>query len=313
MARLSGLGRGLEALMGDAQSQIKSVTNPLSGSNLASLPAGVESDSNGTLWVSPGKLLSNPLQPRKVFDAQPLQELSDSIREHGVIEPVLIEEVSGSLYIVAGERRVRAAVMAGLDKIPVQIRSYDEKKRLTVALIENIQRTDLNPIEEARAYSVLMDLSNMTQDEVAKEVGKARATVTNVLRLLKLPPEVQELVSKGEISLGLAKALLSLESDSDIISVAKKIVDERLTVREAERLVSKINHGAQVQKKTQKALDPATSATIASIEERFISKLGTKVSLRGDLSKGTIVIDYYSKADLDRLYNILEGDANGNG
>lgn len=313
MARLSGLGRGLEALMGDAQSQIKSVTNPLSGSNLASLPAGVESDSNGTLWVSPGKLLSNPLQPRKVFDAQPLQELSDSIREHGVIEPVLIEEVSGSLYIVAGERRVRAAVMAGLDKIPVQIRSYDEKKRLTVALIENIQRTDLNPIEEARAYSVLMDLSNMTQDEVAKEVGKARATVTNVLRLLKLPPEVQELVSKGEISLGLAKALLSLESDSDIISVAKKIVDERLTVREVERLVSKINHGAQVQKKTQKALDPATSATIASIEERFISKLGTKVSLRGDLSKGTIVIDYYSKADLDRLYNILEGDANGNG
>lgn len=296
--------------MGDAQSRVTDISNT---QNTSSLPREITTDGNGTLWISSTLLQPNPKQPRKSFNDEALNELASSIRAHGVLEPILIEHHDGKFFIVAGERRVRAAIIAGVDKVPVQLRSYSDTKRLEVALIENIQRTDLNPIEEARAYKELMLLSDITQEEVAKRVGKARATVTNAMRLLKLPQEVQDEVIKGTITSGHAKALLALDNDADISAVAKKIIDEKLSVRATENLVSKIGKDKAAQATTaplNNASDPIKTQ-IASIEEKFIGRLGTKVSLKGNLQKGSIVIDYYSREDLDRLYHILQGDQNG--
>lgn len=310
MGKFIGLGRGLDALMGDAQSQIADASNKTDSSPL---PKEITADNNGTLWISPGLLQPNPKQPRKSFDEESLKELASSIAIHGVIEPVLIEEIDNKFFIVAGERRVRAAVIAGVEKIPVQIRTYSDAKRLEVALIENIQRTDLNPIEEAMAYNELMLLGDLTQEEVANQVGKARATVTNSMRLLKLPQGVQDEIIKGTITSGHAKVLLSLSDEQKILDVAHQIISDKLSVRATEQLVSKILKNNEVKNPpvTQNTASDPIKTEIASIEERFIGRLGTKVSLKGNLQKGSIVIDYYSREDLDRVYNILQGEHNG--
>lgn len=318
-----GLGRGLDALMGsapvetkksaadsktDSKTEKKTTLKPKTSSSSVSLPEGIESDANGTLWVDPKKLKPNPHQPRTTFSEEQLNELADSIREHGVLQPVTIEDAKdGSFYIIAGERRTRASLIVGLEKIPVQLKKYSGEKKLEIALIENIQRADLNAIEEAQAYYKLMELSGLTQDDVAKRVGKQRSTVANALRLLKLPEDMQDSLTNGQISAGHARAILSVDSPANQRTLFGKIVGETLSVRKAEELAKSLNEGRIVKKDkpTAGSTEDNRDPDIIALEQKFINALGTKVSLKGNLNRGSLVIDFFSRTDLDRIYDIL--------
>lgn len=313
-----GLGRGLDALMSAAPETKKPAAEPKTekktpaktktASSSAALPEGIEADENGTLWVDPKKLKPNPHQPRTTFSEEQLNELADSIREHGVLQPVTIEDAGeGSFYIIAGERRTRASLIVGLEKIPVQLKKYSDEKKLEIALIENIQRADLNAIEEAQAYYKLMELSGLTQDDVAKRVGKQRSTVANALRLLKLPEDMQDSLTNGQISAGHARAILSVDSPANQRTLFGKIVGETLSVRKAEELAKSLNEGRIVKKEKPAAgtQDDNRDPDIIALEQKFINALGTKVSLKGNLNRGSLVIDFFSRSDLDRIYDIL--------
>ncbi|MBO4546502.1 MAG: ParB/RepB/Spo0J family partition protein [Treponema sp.] len=277
------------------------------GAKNANLPDSIETDDNGTLWIDPDLLKPNPHQPRQIFDESQLKELSDSIAEHGIVQPIVIEDAGdGTFYIIAGERRTRAAKLAGLKKVPVQLRKFNDEKKLEVALIENIQRADLNPIEEAQAYYNLMKIGGLNQDEVAQKVGKGRPTVANALRLLKLPEDMQNSLIVGQITSGHARALLSVVNPADQRVLFGKIIGSNLSVRQAEAQAAAFNDGGRATKKDGKkdgarVRDP----DIISIEQKFMETLGTKVSLNGSLEKGQLVIDYFSRADLDRLYQAI--------
>lgn len=304
MAKKSGLGRGLDALIGSESLARNSISQKPS-----SLPDGIESDKDGTLWCDVDVLKPNPHQMRKKFDESLLAELAVSIKEHGIVEPIIIDASDGkNFFIIAGERRTRAAKLAGLKKVPVQLRRYDEQKRLEIALIENIQRTDLNPIEEASAYYNLMQLGELNQEEAAKRVGKSRSAVANAMRLLKLPKEIQAALIDEKITSGHARALLSLTDERDMQTLFSKIIAEKLSVRETERLASaKTKKDAPKEKSKTKAVQKKDS-DLQNIEQRLLEKFGTKCSINGDLQKGFIRIDYFSKADLERLYSLLLGD-----
>lgn len=303
-----GLGRGLDALMGsvpDVSNEIRQTVHGDAGGISANLPAGVTMDENGSLWVETALLKPNPHQPRSEFDAKALDELADSIREHGILEPIVIEQADEGFYIIMGERRTRAAKIAGLEKVPVRLGKYDEQKRLELALIENIQRADLNPIEEALAYYNLMQMSDLSQDEVAKRVGKKRPTVANALRLLKLPEDMQKSLIDLQITAGHARALLSVNNPADQRILFGKIVGSALSVREAEALAADYNNGGRASGKKVKKINIRKDPDIAEIEQKFIEIFGTKVILKGNIDKGTIQIDYFSRQDLDRLYNAI--------
>lgn len=303
-----GLGRGLDALMGsvpDVSNEIRQTVHGDAGGISANLPAGVTMDENGSLWVETALLKPNPHQPRSEFDAKSLDELADSIREHGILEPIVIEQADEGFYIIMGERRTRAAKIAGLEKVPVRLGKYDEQKRLELALIENIQRADLNPIEEALAYYNLMQMSDLSQDEVAKRVGKKRPTVANALRLLKLPEDMQKSLIDLQITAGHARALLSVNNPADQRILFGKIVGSALSVREAEALAADYNNGGRASGKKVKKINICKDPDIAEIEQKFIEIFGTKVILKGNIDKGTIQIDYFSRQDLDRLYNVI--------
>lgn len=304
-----GLGRGLDALMGgsDATEEINETTGKEKiVSNSSSLPAGIESDSDGNLWVSPDHLKPNPKQPRTDFDETALAELADSIREHGIVQPIIIEPAdNGEFYIIAGERRTRAARIAGLNKVPVQLRRYDDQKKLEIALIENIQRADLNPIEEATAYYNLMQMGDLSQDEVARRVGKKRPTIANALRLLKLPEDIQKSLIAGQLTAGHARALLSVTGTADQRVLYGRIIGSGLSVREAEQLANEYNNGGRAAVKKNKKKIEKKDPDIAAIEQQFLELLGTKCTLKGTLERGSIEIDYFSRADLDRLYALI--------
>lgn len=303
-----GLGRGLDALMGsvsDVSNEIRQTVHGDAGGISANLPTGVTMDENGSLWVETALLKPNPHQPRSEFDAKSLDELADSIREHGILEPIVIEQADEGFYIIMGERRTRAAKIAGLEKVPVRLGKYDEQKRLELALIENIQRADLNPIEEALAYYNLMQMSDLSQDEVAKRVGKKRPTVANALRLLKLPEDMQKSLIDLQITAGHARALLSVNNPADQRILFGKIVGSALSVREAEALAAEYNNGGRASGKKVKKINIRKDPDIAEIEQKFIEIFGTKVILKGNIDKGTIQIDYFSRQDLDRLYNVI--------
>ncbi len=308
MAKTGGLGRGLDALMGsvsDVSSEIHRTAHGDTGEVSANLPAGVTMDENGSLWVETALLKPNPHQPRSEFDAKSLDELADSIREHGILEPIVIEQADEGFYIIMGERRTRAARIAGLEKVPVRLGKYDEQKRLELALIENIQRADLNPIEEALAYYNLMQMGDLSQDEVARRVGKKRPTVANSLRLLKLPEDMQKSLIDSQITAGHARALLSVNNPADQRILFGKIVGSALSVREAEALAADYNNGGRASGKKVKKVNMRKDPDIAEIEQKFIEIFGTKVVLKGNVDKGTIQIDYFSRQDLDRLYNVI--------
>ena len=310
-----GLGRGLDALMktsgedrkgASVGADIVSVSDIAAG---AKLPEGIESDADGALWADVALLQPNPRQPRKEFDQASLEELASSIKEHGVVQPIIVEPAGEkNFFIIAGERRTRAAKLAGLQKVPVQIRRYSDQKKLEIALIENIQRTDLNPIEEAAAYYNLMQMGELSQDEAAQRVGKKRSTVANALRLLKLPDDMQASLIEGKLTAGHARALLSVVNPADQRVLFNKIITDGLSVRQAEESASSFNGGGRAAdtKKKQKKRG-AKDTDIAAIEQRFIEKLGTKCKINGTLEKGSIEIDYFSRADLDRLYAVISG------
>lgn len=287
--------------------QLKENASPV---NL-NLPTGISSDENGTLWVDPALLKPNPRQPRTYFDDEKLAELTESVRNEGILSPVIIEDANdGTFFIIAGERRTRAAKAAGLKKIPVQLRKYSEQRKLEVALIENIQRTDLNALEEAQAYYDLMELGNLTQDQVAERVGKNRSTVANCLRLLKLPEDIQKALVTDSISSGHARAILSLENDSDKRILFGKIIGQGLSVRQSENIAKEMKSGISSVAKTDLKPEPKKDPNLVALEQKLIERLGTKVQLKGGFSKGTISINYFSSEDLDRIFNLIVPDAN---
>jgi ParB family chromosome partitioning protein len=248
----------------------------------------------GIIEVELDKIIPNEYQPRKVFDEAKLQELAASIKEQGVIQPIIVHRAGSGFQLIAGERRWRASRLAGLKTIPALVKEATKREILEMALIENIQREDLNPLEAAEAYKRLQDEFKLTQDDLAKRVGKERSTVTNFLRLLGLPKEVKQELISGALSMGHAKALLSLERVREQIQAAALIVKKGLSVREAEALA----HALKSPPKEKKA---RLSHELKSVEERLRKALGTKVSIVSKAKGGRIVIEYYSAEELDRI------------
>ncbi len=250
------------------------------------------------------RILPNSHQPRKNFDEDALNDLANSIRAHGVVQPIVVRSIQDGFYqLIAGERRWRASQLAGLTKIPAVVRESGEHAALEIALIENLQREDLNPIEEAQAYERLIVEFALTQEEVAKRVGKNRATIANMLRLLRLPPEVQQWLRENKITTGHAKALLSLNDLSAILDAARKIIQGNYSVRQAELLVARHTTG-EAPKDTEsleELVDPNVTAAIRALEQ----VLGTKVTIQDNAGKGKIELHYFSKEEMNRLYEGL--------
>ena len=303
-----GLGKGLKALI---------PTVPLS-----------EDENKDIQWIDAAYIQPNENQPRKNIDKEKLTELADSIKEHGVIQPIIVRIIDGnnstenrsedSYEIVAGERRWRACQLAGLTKIPVIIKNYSPQQVSEIALIENIQRENLNPIEEARAFKTLIDEHDLTQEELSKKIGKSRPYIANSLRLLNLSVELMSLLSEGRLTTGHARALLALEQEEIQKDIAYRIINERLSVRQVEELVSQIqNASRQIPKnispttdeeqisKDSKEKKVKLEPIINEIEDRLQTHFGTKVQLKHQKGKGKIEINYYSDEELDRLIEII--------
>ena len=281
MAMKKGLGRGLDALLGD-------YTQPT--------PEGVQQVDIRRIDTTAG-------QPRKDFDQEKLQELADSIRQHGVVQPILLRQNGERYVIVAGERRFRAARLAGLDQVPAIVKDLDEAQVMEVALIENLQREDLNPIEEAAAIRFLMQQHDLTQEEVSKRLSKSRPAIANSLRLLSLPEPVQAYLRNGKLQAGHARALAGLQDPEAQAVLADKIVGEGLSVRAAESLAREQGQKPPRQKKEPPATDPDLAAAEASLREW----LGTKVSIQGNSQRGRIIIEYYNAELLQGIYDLLRG------
>ena len=286
MASNKGLGKGLGALLGESAMQPVNQQSPLL------LPLQ--------------KIEPNRLQPRRNFDEEELSALADSIRQHGVIQPLTVRLLDSGYYqIIAGERRWRAAKVAGLKEVPVVIREYSKQQAMEIALIENVQRADLNPIEEAIAYQQLMDEFDLTQEEIAERVSKSRVTVTNSIRLLKLDRRVQEMLIQGQLTSGHARALLGLEDGEQQYQVALKIVGEHLSVREVEKLVKALTKPKKPEKEKEEERD--LSFIFHDLEERMKQVMGTKVVInKRDKNKGKVEIEYYSEAELERIVELIE-------
>lgn len=248
------------------------------------------------------KVEPNPDQPRRQFDEDSLQELADSIKQYGILQPLIVKKHENFYEIIAGERRWRAAKLAGLKEVPVLIRDYAENEIVEIALIENIQREDLNPIEEALAYKRLMEEFSLKQDQVASKVSKSRAAITNSLRLLKLDQRVQNLLSEEMITTGHARALLAINDSDQQYEIAMKVFDEKLSVREIEKLVKQMS---KQKKETPREENKVHEYLFASMEESLKQALGSKVNIKNKNNKGRIEIEYYSKEELDRLVDML--------
>ena len=292
-----GLGKGLDSLIPNAVGEAK--IKKEAKEKVKEEQGGAETIVKITM-VEP-----NRKQPRKSFDEDTLQELSDSIRQFGLIQPILVQDRKDHYEIIAGERRWRAAKMAGLKEIPVIIRDYSEQEIMEISLIENIQREDLNPIEEAQAYKRLLEEFHLKQDEVAERVSKSRAAVTNSIRLLKLSDEVQQMVIDDMISTGHARALLAIDNPEEQYTLAQKIFDEKLSVRDVEKMVKNLHKPAKATKK-EASNDKTMEAIYLDIEEKLKTRLSTKVTVtsKGE-GAGKIEIEFYSHEDLDRLMDMM--------
>ncbi|WP_372994829.1 ParB/RepB/Spo0J family partition protein [Lutispora sp.] len=254
-------------------------------------------DESSILQLKITDIEANENQPRRKFDEEALTSLAESIKEHGIVQPIVVRREGTGYQIVAGERRWRAARIAGLKMVPVVVKDYSDSQVLEIALIENLQREDLNPVEEANAYKVLMEEHSLSQDEIGKRIGKSRSAITNSLRLLNLPSQIIEYLVSGKLTAGHARALLAFQDDNKKIEVANRIINENLNVRQVEKLA----------KEKQRIKKPKTkSAEICDIEERLRNILGTKVTITHSKKKGKIEIEYYGIDDLDKILNILE-------
>ena len=294
-----GLGKGLDSLIPNAVGEAKVKKESKAESKEEKREDGKETVVKITM-VEP-----NRKQPRKNFDEDALQELADSIKQFGLIQPILVQDRKDHYEIIAGERRWRAAKIAGLKEVPVIIRNYSEKEIMEISLIENIQREDLNPIEEAQAYKRLLEEFHLKQDEVAERVSKSRAAVTNSMRLLKLGEEVQQMLIDDMISTGHARALLAIENQEEQYTIAQKIFDEKLSVRDVEKLVKNLNKPAKNPKKST-STDKTMEAIYLDLEEKLKNRLSTKVTVtsKGN-GAGKIEIEFYNHEDLDRLMDLM--------
>lgn len=292
-----GLGKGLDSLIPNALGETKTKKE----TTVKSKTETTEGKEPQTL-VKITKVEPNREQPRKNFDEDALQELADSIKQFGLLQPILVQDRKEYYEIIAGERRWRAAKLAGLKEVPVIIRNYTEQEIVEISLIENIQREDLNPIEEAQAYKRLLTEFHLKQDEVAERVSKSRAAVTNSIRLLKLNEEVQRMVVDEMISTGHARALLAVENPEEQYNLAQRIFDEKLSVRDVEKLVKNLHKPAKLKKVDDKTMQ----VIYQDIEEKLKQKLGRKVIVtsKGEGS-GKIEIEFYNHGDLDRLLDVL--------
>ena len=248
------------------------------------------------------EILPNPHQPRKVFKEEELQELSTSIKKHGVIQPVIVKKTTNGYYLVAGERRTRAAKLAGLTTVPAIIVDFDDQQMKEVALVENIQRVDLNAIEEANAYKELLDLLDITQEELANRIGKSRSHIANTMRLLNLPKELQADVLEGKLTMGQVKPLVSLQADvSEVKKIAQQIIKDNMNARQVEELVKRYNNGDNISIKLKPVKKPEQRTINEFLENKIMRKLGTKVII----DKDKIIINYLGVKDLNRILEIL--------
>jgi ParB family transcriptional regulator, chromosome partitioning protein len=269
------------------------------------LSGGTNVDTAEVHQVDLERLRPNPFQPRREFRAEELEELAASIREHGVIQPIVVRAAGDDYEIVAGERRFRACQRLGLKAIPAVVRAADDTQMLELALIENIQRQDLGPLEEARAYQAFIQRLDVTQEHAAQRLGKSRSAIANMLRLLDLPGDLQELVSRGTLTMGHARALLAVGDAEAQRALARRIETERLSVRDVERLARSWGEA----KVPADHADVPRSPHLAEIERQLSERLGTRVAIRERADAGKVVIDYYSAEDLERLLSLLAAPA----
>ncbi len=288
-----GLGRGLDSLLRVYDEEVKAEKKSSSISNYEMRQGDIQK-------IDISKIYTNPNQPRKNFDKESLNELAESIRVHGLIQPIIVNQMDNGYMIIAGERRFRASKICGLKEIEAIVKNYTNKQVAEIAIIENLQREDLNPVEVAKGIKQLMEEYGLTQEKVAERLGKSRSAIANSLRILSLYPEVIDLVEKGKVSFGHAKILASIDDYTTQILLAKKVAKDKLTVRDLEKEVEAIL-GNQKKKKMPKLPSDELQDFIGELQR----KLGTKVSLIGNDKKGRIYIDYYSQDDLDRIYDIV--------
>ena len=293
-ASSKGLGKGLGNLIRESEEDENVVVKEVVKEVVVKEP--------GEMKVRLSQIEPNREQPRKVFDEDALIELSESIKQYGVLQPLLVQKKDKYYEIIAGERRWRAAKLAGVKEVPVIIKDYSTQEVMEIALIENIQREDLNPIEEAQAYQRLIKDYRLKQDEVAEKVSKSRAAITNSLRLLKLDERVQEMVMEGKLSNGHARAIIGIEDGDQQYQVAQKIFDEQMSVRETEKLMKNLNRPEKPEKQK-----PQNDFVYRDIEEKMNKIMGTKVVIKNrEHDKGKIEIEYYSKDELERIIDLFE-------
>lgn len=317
MSKRGGLGKGLGAIFGENTSPVqpKEETKPARSAAIA----------QSTQEIAVKNIKANPYQPRQTFDEEKLQELAASIKEFGIVQPLVVRKKGRGYELVAGERRLRAATLAGLEKVPVIVKDYDEAKMMEIALIENIQRDDLNPIEEAQGLRRLMQEFKLTQEQAAEKVGRSRSAVTNILRLLNLPQEVQDYITGGTLTMGQAKQLLGLPKPEQMCEVAKEIIANGWSARMTEEVVRKLKEGKklkvvreiveslgeQPKEKKEKREPSANDIFCHDFEQRLVEFLGTKVKVVPKTDEqgrhgGTIQIEYYSAEDLERICEVLQ-------
>ena len=290
-SRKSALGRGFEDLFSNTEIVEKEVN----------IKPEHEGSGKDIVYIDINEIKPNRTQPRKFFDAEKIKELAESIKKYGVIQPIMLRPEALGYEIVAGERRWRAAREAGLKVVPALVRDLDEEQNMFIALIENIQREDLNPIEEARAYDEMSQKYRMTQEEISNSMGKSRPYIANMLRLLKLNEKVQDLVLQGMISQGHGKILAGIQNKDKQLKLANETVSKNLTVRQLEKLAA-----GKEKLCSEKNRSAKKSREILNVEEELKTLLGTKVEIKSDGKKGTIEIEFYSREELERLYEIMK-------
>lgn len=310
MAKRTGLGKGLGAIFGDEV--MESAAEEQEAKHQAKIKKAQEpekkeedSDIGKELMVKVTSIEPNREQPRKDFNEEAMGELAESMKVYGVLQPLLVQKKGDYYEIIAGERRWRAAKLAGLKEVPVVIREYTKQQTMEIALIENVQREDLNPIEEAKAYQRLIQEFELKQEEIAARVGKSRVTITNSMRLLKLDERVQEMLIQNQITGGHARALLTVEDGELQYKLAGKIIAENLSVREIEKMVKSLSKKKNPKEKNVE--DESLALIFRDLEERMKSAMGTKVSInRKDKNKGRVEIEYYSESELERIVELIE-------
>jgi len=302
MSKKKALGRGLSALLSDSKDEKLEVDiQPAAHAKAASV--------SGIAEIPVAEIEVNPFQPRTHFDQEALQELAESIKVHGIIQPITVRRMATNQYqLISGERRFQASKLAGLEKIPAYIRSANDQQMLEMALIENIQRENLNAIEIALSYQRLISECNLKQEELGERVGKNRATITNYLRLLRLPPDIQIAVRDNRLSMGHARAIINVEDPEKQLYIFKKTLNEDLSVRKVEELVREMSHrkGEKTSVSAGSVAGGATNREISQLQSRLSSHFGTRVVVKSDGTKGEIKVPFYSVEDLNRIIDILK-------